>query len=227
MAAPYSWTDELVTGGWLRRLSPAALRVLLAVGVHVNGSTLEAWPGIDRLRDLTGDSESTVRAALAELREVGLIDVATRTKPGKFRAYEVTVYTFRAFPPPPQEYPSGNSDHTSPPEYPSENLGRSPFPPPLQSLPPELSSSELASSETPARETEMGTGNGQQSRKLDRPYDDGELRGIVREALASRNHAATPAETARVFSRMLQHEGYLVSEMMILEELRHFGGGVT
>lgn len=208
-AAPYGWTDALVTGGWIRTLSPAALKLVLALGVHVNGSTLEAWPNLARLQELTGLVESTTRAGLAELREVGLLAIGTKPKAGRYRTYEVTVY--RLLPLPPRGYASENRHHTPATggEHAAENLDRTPPPLPLESLPPRTGKGTGQFPPAVEKETATaGTGNGE----LDR-----DVRQLVAEWLASHAGDEPLGVRAAVCARALQSVGLRTHTRQVVE----------
>jgi len=65
-----SW---IVSDGVLAKLGPAANKVLHTLAYHANSKTDEAWPGVSTMSRETALSERTVRRALRQLEEQGII----------------------------------------------------------------------------------------------------------------------------------------------------------
>ncbi len=65
-----SW---IVSDGTLAELGLAVNKVLHALAYHANSKTNEAWPGVSTMSLETGLSERTVRRALRQLEEAGII----------------------------------------------------------------------------------------------------------------------------------------------------------
>ena len=68
---------SVIAGGAIRRMRSADAKVYLAIAAHLNGADWSAAPSIARIADLTGIAERTVRRSIANLREEGLLSVAT------------------------------------------------------------------------------------------------------------------------------------------------------
>jgi len=68
----YRALHDRVARGWLRALSPRALRIDLALLDHVDWRQHTAWPGQDRLATIIGKSTWSVRQAIRELETAGL-----------------------------------------------------------------------------------------------------------------------------------------------------------
>ena len=62
-----------------RRGSSTARFVLVQIAMHANNDTGEAWPSVETIAAATGDSERTVRRAIAELEDLGAV-IVHRTK---------------------------------------------------------------------------------------------------------------------------------------------------
>lgn len=221
MAAPYAWLDALVDNGWIRKdqLSPAALRLLLALGRHMNAQTAEAFPGIERLESLTGLARASLFAALGELRDAGLVDVTTRTKPGKYRDYQISVYSLRPVPPLPAGYESRNLDSARQSSFQQPTVQT----PVAIELNKELSTltDQLGTGQfrSPVRESDGEQSKGfEQSKKLDT-----DLRGLVIRWVRDNPGTESVEQKALLCSRWLQATGRLVPTNAVLELLRNGG----
>lgn len=209
MAPSYRWLDDFVRRGWIKKgiLSPGALRLLLAMGLHMNSKTAEAWPGIKTLIELTGMGQSSVFDALAELRTAGLIETATRTIRGRFREYQATVYRLRPVPPSPAEYHSRNSE-----DYHSENSERT------REDAPETGGDHSSSRvQTTVKRTEvlstttdqfLTPANGEGPQQLEQPeLDNSQLLELISQWLHD-NLGEEPLERkARICAHALQAQG--------------------
>jgi hypothetical protein len=73
MAPPYRWNDEFQDAGWPARLSPAALRLVLAVGRRVDRHTRATRIALERLRSEAALPRRTFFDAKRELHCHGLV----------------------------------------------------------------------------------------------------------------------------------------------------------
>jgi hypothetical protein len=77
MAADFRWYDQLVDRGWLYVLSPAALRLLMAMGRWTDRKPMRTRASPERLRAAARLAPRTFRAALAEVVAHRLVTVET------------------------------------------------------------------------------------------------------------------------------------------------------
>jgi hypothetical protein len=73
VAADYRWTDALVDQSWLPVLTPAALRLLWAMGRWTDRRSMRTRASPERLRAAAGLAPRTYRLALAEVVRFRLV----------------------------------------------------------------------------------------------------------------------------------------------------------
>src|SRR3989442_10751558 len=91
----FSWFQSFVANG-ARRLTRAQLLTMLCLARFAHSQTLEAFPSARTIADMLGLNRTTVHRALETLRSEGYIASRTETRPGKYRAYRVEVYSLTA-----------------------------------------------------------------------------------------------------------------------------------
>ncbi len=77
MAADLRFYDDLVDREWLGALTPAALRLLLAIGRWTDRRPMRSRAGRDRLSEAAWLAPRTCRDAWGELLKYGLVNVST------------------------------------------------------------------------------------------------------------------------------------------------------
>lgn len=94
MAFPYSWADDIAKHGWLQALSPAAIKLLWALGRFFNARTRIATVDSKTLQNLAGLGRTAFYDARNELMAAHLVRVQDGKLSGKYRTYRVPAYAF-------------------------------------------------------------------------------------------------------------------------------------
>lgn len=108
------------------KIGPNALSVLLAIAIHMNGTTSQCFPSNERLTELTGIGRDGIYAALAKLKEHGLLKTEQLKDNGVFskRILSITTGFIGIFVPANQAAPFTAQPDTGSPftENPAHNL---------------------------------------------------------------------------------------------------------
>jgi hypothetical protein len=101
---PFIQIDKAVIKDFLPKAGMSAFCVYAGLLYYANRESKRCWPGIGRLAKLLGISKPTVRSALLELKQGGLISIKERTDCEQ-AGFKSMLYTILALP----QIPSQNS----------------------------------------------------------------------------------------------------------------------
>jgi DNA-binding transcriptional MocR family regulator len=210
----FSWFQGFIADG-ARHLSRSELLVMLVLAKFANSVTLEAWPSARTIAAMLGVNHTTVYRSLETLKSEGYITSRPETLPGKYRAYQVEVFSL-VLPHVHGRTPSTvASEETGNSEYLSTNSQ------PLRNSEQEQVTlqEQIAARVTIRARTNDHGGTEKGQRQIPKTMSPEQLRRSVASKWESTNHGDNLHQWADIISRQLRHQGFDVSENDVMAAL--------